>query len=317
MSAAISIKGLSKSYGRHKVLSGIDLEVEQGIVYGFLGPNGAGKTTLIKILLGLTMPDSAEVEIFGMDLFLNRNRIMERVGAIVEAPVFFDYLSAEENLRFVTRLSGPVSRRQIDDALRLVGLESVAGKTVGKFSYGMRQRLGIASALLPDNKLLFLDEPTNGLDPHGIMGVRNLLRRLKSELGVTIFLSSHLLNEVEQTCDAVSIIDKGVKVHEARVDSLKSEADRIELRTSDPAAFRRFATTASLPFDSEPQTEPGEPTVFFIDRPSSEVPSIAARLVENGVPIMSIQPHETSLEEIFVTLTRHSQTDHAADRFGV
>lgn len=298
---AIEIKGLSKSFGRVRAVDGLDLSVRSGVVHGFLGPNGAGKTTVIRVLLGLTMPDEADIKVFGLDLFERRLEIMRGVGAVVESPVFFDYFSARENLRWLAEFSGGCDCVRINEVLDVVGLSDAADRLVGGFSYGMRQRLGIAQALLPMNKLIFLDEPTNGLDPHGIMDVRRLLRRLAEDFGVTVFLSSHLLAEVEQTCDEVTIINFGRKVREASVDDLVGRRQSLVLRTPNGAEFAEFAVERGLRFNRN--LENAEFAEFIFDGSEDDAPELARELVANGIDIRRLTVHENSLEDIFVELT--------------
>ncbi|MFZ2653548.1 MAG: ABC transporter ATP-binding protein [Victivallales bacterium] len=310
---AIKARGVRKTYGRFVALKNIDLDVKAGVVYGFLGPNGAGKTTLIKILLGLSIPKDGEVEIFGKDLFLERNTILKSVGAVVEAPAFFEYMTAYENLYYLTRLSGPVSREKIEDTLKVVGLDDVAGKRVGAFSYGMKQRLGIANALLPENKLIFLDEPTNGLDPHGILGVRQLIRRLCRDSGITIFISSHMLAEIEQVCDYVTIIDRGEKVCEAKVSDLVERQSRIEFKTGDAERGAEFFRKGNVEVIEERKHY--DSSVFILKGHETEIPELARRLVSAGIGILKISKHKDTLEDVFVEITGKNKTDSASDRF--
>ncbi|MFA6292251.1 MAG: ABC transporter ATP-binding protein [Victivallales bacterium] len=311
--AAIKVRGVRKAYGKSVALKNLDLDVKSGVVYGFLGPNGAGKTTLIKILLGLSMPDTGEVEIFGKDLFLERNSILKNIGAVVESPAFFDYMTAYENLFYLTRLSGRIEKNKIKEALDTVGLNDVGNKMTGAFSYGMKQRLGIANALLPENKLIFLDEPTNGLDPHGILGVRKLIKRLCTERGITFFISSHLLSEVEQVCDYVTIIDKGEKICEARVSELVDRQARIQIKTPDSDRISVFLKDNNIEVYDEKRR--GESSVFLVKGTEESIPELNRKLVASGISIMKIGKHNDTLEEIFVEFTGKNRTDSASDRF--
>ncbi|OGV40998.1 MAG: hypothetical protein A2X48_11550 [Lentisphaerae bacterium GWF2_49_21] len=310
---AIKARGVKKYYGRFAALKGIDLDVKAGVVYGFLGPNGAGKTTLIKILLGLSIPNDGEVEIFGKDLFLERNEILKTVGAVVESPAFFEYMTAYENLYNLTRLSGWISKEKIEETLKLVGLDDVGKKKVGAFSYGMKQRLGIANALLPENRLIFLDEPTNGLDPHGIMGVRQLIKRLCRDSGITVFISSHLLAEIEQVCDYVTIIDKGEKVCEDKVSELVEKQSRIEFKTPDSAKAAEFLKTADVEVIEERKHH--DSSVFILKGHETEIPELARKLVASGISILKIARHKDTLEDVFVEITGKTKTDSVSDRF--
>jgi ABC-type multidrug transport system ATPase subunit len=310
----IKVKNLNKSFRRFKAVSDLDLNVKAGSVHGFLGPNGAGKTTVIRVLLGLITPNTAEIEIFGKDLFRYRNTIMRSVGAIVEAPVFFNYFTAFENLKYITRCTSMVSNNKIHEMLERVGLSHAANKKVGAFSYGMKQRLGIAQALLPQSRLIFLDEPTNGLDPHGIMGVRRLMRTLRDDLGITIFISSHLLSEVEQTCDYVTIIDEGKKICEESVALLVNQNKHIEIKTSDKEKFKDFATSSGIKINKFDDSN-GAAGLFIIDGEEKDIPGLAEKMVKAGISINKISKHENSLEEIFVSLTQTDKANLASDRF--
>ncbi len=311
----ISIKGLTKKYGKLTAVADLDLEVQSGVVYGFLGPNGAGKTTVIKSILGLTTPTRGEITVFGKNLFLARNEIMRKVGAVVEAPALFADFSALENLTYLTRFSAQIPKLKILDTLDLVGLGHVGKQRVGTFSYGMKQRLGIAQALLPDNKLIFLDEPTNGLDPHGILGVRNLINRLSSELGITIFLSSHLLSEVEQVCDYVTIIDKGIKICESKVSDLVTEREHIEIVVDQNSGFAKFAEKEKLKILKEENMNGASQTIFMIEGKEENIPELNRKLVKNKIDIYRILKHQNTLEEIFVELTGKDSAPSVADRF--
>jgi ABC-type multidrug transport system ATPase subunit len=212
MSAIIQVRNLTKSFGDVKAVDELSFSVPAGKVYGFLGQNGAGKSTTIRMLLTLIQPDSGSIEIFGSNLKKNRKDILRQTGAMIERPDMYKYLSALENLRIFAALSGvKVSRKKLMDQLEMVGLEERANSKVKTFSQGMKQRLGIAIALVHDPQLIILDEPTNGLDPQGIADIRNLIVHLSNDLGKTLLVSSHLLNEMELTADSMLIIHKGKK----------------------------------------------------------------------------------------------------------
>lgn len=315
---AIQVKGLTKHYGKVKAVTNLDLNVRSGVVHGFLGPNGAGKTTVIKSLLGLVTPNEGAVSIFGRDLFSQRLEIMKNVGAVVESPVLFKDFTAYENLFYLARLSDihrrEINRKRIEETLDTVGLAEVTERKVKTFSYGMKQRLGIAQALLPSNKLVFLDEPTNGLDPHGIVGVRKLIRRISSEFNITVFLSSHLLSEVEQVCDYVTIIDYGVKVRESKTSDLMAERNLLELITTSTAVFEKMADEKNLKIVS--RNDDGENRTFFVfEGVESSVPGLASELVAENIDILRIGKHQNTLEEIFVELTGKNSDNSVADRF--
>ncbi|HTS15147.1 MAG TPA: ATP-binding cassette domain-containing protein, partial [Candidatus Sulfotelmatobacter sp.] len=208
MTTALAVHGLRKAYGKRVALDGLDLEVPSGTVYGFLGPNGAGKTTTMRLLVGLIRPDSGTLEVLGQPYtWRDRHRLFQ-VGALIEAPSFYPFLSGRENLRAAAATGAAVGKGRVDELLTMVGLRDRAGDKVGGYSLGMKQRLGIAAALLSDPSLLLLDEPANGLDPGGIVGMRDALRALAAA-GKTVLVSSHILPEVQQMADVVGIVAKG------------------------------------------------------------------------------------------------------------
>ncbi|MFI5261158.1 MAG: ABC transporter ATP-binding protein [Candidatus Limnocylindrales bacterium] len=233
MTVALAVHGLRKAYGSRAALDGLDLEVPTGTVYGFLGPNGAGKTTTMRLLVGLIRPDAGTMQVLGQPYsWRDRHRLFQ-VGALIEAPSFYPFLSGRENLRAVAATGAPVPRGRVEEMLELVGLRERAGDKVGGYSLGMKQRLGIAAALLSDPSLLLLDEPANGLDPGGIVGMRDTLRQLAAA-GKTVFVSSHILPEVEQLADVVGIIARGRLVREGRIQDLLASSALIRARV--PAA---------------------------------------------------------------------------------
>ncbi len=236
---ALAVHGLTKSYGATPALQGLDLAVPAGVVYGFLGPNGAGKTTTIRCLTGLIRPDGGSMELLG-DPFTWRDRHrLEQIGSLVEAPAFYPYLSGRDNLRVIAATGAPPAAGRIDELLDLVGLSERAADRVGGYSTGMRQRLGIASALLSDPRLLILDEPANGMDPAGIVAMRATLRYLAGQ-GKTVFVSSHILPEVQQLADVVGIVDHGRLVRQGPLDELLRQTGHVRVRVvaADRAAAR-------------------------------------------------------------------------------
>jgi ABC-2 type transport system ATP-binding protein len=244
---AVSTRGLRKSYGKRRALDGLDLTVPAGVVYGFLGPNGAGKTTTMRLLTGLLHPDAGTIELLGQPFRRgDRTRLFE-VGALVESPSFYPYLSGRQNLRVLAAAGAPVAGGRVEELLELVGLRERANDKVSGYSLGMKQRLGIAGALLSDPRLLLLDEPANGLDPAGIVAMRETLRRLAAE-GKTVFVSSHLLAEVRVLADVVGIIAAGRLVREGTLDSMLRDQGVVRVRVpqaSVPAArevMERVAT---------------------------------------------------------------------------
>jgi len=228
MSSALPVvaEHLHKRFGSMAVVEDLSLRVEEGKVYGFLGPNGAGKTTTIRMLLGLVAPSSGSVKIFGHDIRRDFKSAIRCVGAMVEGPAFYPFLTAQKNLQLFGRLSGGVPAGRVEEMLDRVGLSRRAGQKVAGFSQGMRQRLGIALAMLEKPRLLVLDEPTNGLDPQGTREIRELLRRIRDEGNTTVFLSSHLLGEMERICDRVAVISQGRMLREGSLDELLGADDR-------------------------------------------------------------------------------------------
>ncbi|ANY66184.1 bacitracin ABC transporter ATP-binding protein [Paenibacillus sp. BIHB 4019] len=232
----IETRGLSKKYKGRYAVAGLNLRIEKGDIYGFLGPNGAGKTTTIRMLLGLIKPSGGSVHIFGKELQKERLNILRKVGSLVEYPSYYGHLNAVDNLEAIRRIID-VPRARIAEVLDIVGLAKEARRTVKGYSLGMKQRLGIASALLGNPELLILDEPTNGLDPSGILEIRELIKRMPRQHGITVLISSHLLSEVEQMAGTVGIVRQGELVFQDTIQNLQQKAQStIELRVSDPQA---------------------------------------------------------------------------------
>lgn len=228
-SVLLAVDNLSKSFGGRKVVDRLSLRVEQGDIYGFLGENGSGKTTTIRMMTGLVHPDEGEVHICGYNLRRNFRAAIAQVGAIVEYPAFYPYLSAFDNLRLMANLLPGVTLDRVDEVLEVVGLSGRARDKVGTYSLGMRQRLGIANALLNRPALIILDEPTNGLDPQGIRQIREMVEQLAAEQGITFCISSHLLHEVEQTCTKVAILRNGKLLAEVDIkEQLRRGAQTLE-----------------------------------------------------------------------------------------
>ncbi len=299
----LSCRNVSKRYGRATVLEDISIELAPGEVFGFLGPNGAGKTTLIKSILGLVTPQAGEISIFGHDLFLRRRAALRAVGAVVEAPLFPEYLSAFDNLRYLASFTAPVTAARVQEALERVGLGDVAHRPVGTFSYGMKQRLGIAQALLPDMRLLILDEPTNGLDPHGIAGMRNLIHSLSHNQGLTIFLSSHLLYEVEQVCDRFLIIHHGKRVTEGRMDDAGLQRGAAQVDITLGAGAPLAALREHPAFEAVLWGDDAAGSVCLRFR-TAAVAELVRELVGRGCAVEAAQPCRRSLEDLFIELTR-------------
>jgi ABC-2 type transport system ATP-binding protein len=293
----LETSGLGKRYRKRWAVRDLDLTVRRGDVFGFLGPNGAGKSTTIRMILTLVSPTAGGVRLFGTDVTRGR-AALARVGGLVERPDFYLYLSARRNLEIVSALRGRPDPDHIDEVLEIVGLLPRAEDAVKTFSHGMKQRLGIAQALLGFPDLVILDEPTSGLDPQGIKEVRELIRRLASERSMTIFLSSHLLHEIEQTATRMAIINNGKSVVQGGVqDLLDGGTPVVTLQASPPEDARRVVAA----FPGVTWLEPDGPGLrFSVDR--TAVPAIARRLVEEHVAIESIVTRR-SLEEYFLAIT--------------
>jgi ABC-type multidrug transport system ATPase subunit len=294
--AAIEARGLTKRYGSVTAVEGLDLDVRRGAVCGFLGPNGAGKTTTIRMLLGLVKPTSGTARILGHALE-DRRALCTQVGAIIETPAFYPYLSGEQNLRVLADSSAaPVAPKRIPELLERVGLADRARDKVGTYSMGMRQRLGIAAVLLTDPALLFLDEPTNGLDPAGMREMRTLLGTLAQE-GRTVFVSSHQLGEVEQVCTDIVIVQSGVKKLQGTVASLLEEGRRLELQV---APLDKALAVLSAHPSLEPRVE-GD--TVWVKAGRDEVPALVRALVGAGVDVSGVAWRVPSLERRFLELT--------------
>jgi ABC-type multidrug transport system ATPase subunit len=298
MTAVIVTRGLVKRYGRLRAVDGIDLDVAEGDVYGFLGANGSGKTTTVRMLLGLVLPTSGEVELLGGRMPRAGRRVLPRVGALVEGPAHYGHLSGRENLALLDA-SGPggrwrTRRRRIDAVLEQVGLAGVGRRPVKAYSLGMRQRLGLAGALLRRPELLVLDEPTNGLDPQGIAEIRALLLDLHRG-GTTIFLSSHLLAEVEQLCSRVGVLDRGRLVLQEELATLTAPTGCTVVRTPEPDRVR-----ATL--DGRVTASDGERVVVR----GSDPAEVNALLVGAGVPVTGLALERPSLEQVVLAATGSS-----------
>ena len=307
--AALRTSGLTKTYGALRAVDGLDLSVAPGQVYGFLGPNGAGKTTTIRMLLGLVRPTAGSVEVLGEPVGGGHGlAALRRVGALVEEPAFYGYLSGRTNLDLFAaaapRGAGRAARRaRLDEVLAIADLQDAAGKKVKAYSQGMRQRLGIARALLGDPAVLVLDEPTNGLDPQGIAQMRALLRRLAAE-GKTVLVSSHLLAEVEAGCDRVAVIARGRLVAEGPPGSLRPAGARTRLRVDDDVTARRVLATLQGVTAEDAVARDGEAAVLHVRlAPPATPAAVNAALVGAGVAVSALHPLRERLEDVFLDLT--------------
>ncbi|WP_395767096.1 ABC transporter ATP-binding protein [Aquirufa sp.] len=294
----VSIKHLSKSFGSFHAVQDVNITVNPGDVYGFLGPNGAGKSTTMRCMLSLIQPDHGSIELFGKSIKSHRSEILARVGSLIEKPDFYKYLSAFKNLQLFSRISGrPSSSKEIMDMLEFVGLTGREKDLVGGFSHGMRQRLGIAQTLLHQPDLIVLDEPTTGLDPQGIIDMRNLILRLKNEQKKTIILSSHNLSEVELICNRMVIIHQGKSIVEGDVASLLNEEEqiiRIQTAAESMQGLLGLLTVLYQPVQINEQ-------VVEISLLKDMIPGLNTQLVEAGIPIFAIEA-KRKLEDYFINL---------------
>jgi ABC-2 type transport system ATP-binding protein len=304
VSAPVEARGLVKTYGELVAVDHVDLSVGAGDVFGYLGPNGAGKTTSLRMLLGLIRPTAGSARLFGRDPLRDGARALDGVAGFVEGPTFYPYLSGRKNLRLLADYDDPPSSGHIDEALELE-LRDRAKDRVGGYSHGMRQRLGIAAALLRQPRLLLLDEPTTGLDPAGMRDMRALVRRLAAE-GITILLSSHLLNEVEELCNRVAIIRKGSIVYQGALsDLLATAATGYRLRTVEPERARMVCHAQR---GVEDVVEADGELRFKADESAAAALSVA--LGQARIGITALVPQSASLEELFLGLTGGESSDH-------
>jgi ABC-2 type transport system ATP-binding protein len=289
---------------RFKALTAVDevnFTVKRGEVFGFLGPNGAGKTTTIAMLLGLVRPTAGNAEVLGHDIRHDLSVALRRVGAIVETPAFYPYMSGIDNLRIFARIDGGDTEKHIPAILKQVGLTGRGKDKVGTYSQGMRQRLGLGAALLGDPELLILDEPTNGLDPAGMQEMRVLIRHLADEQGKTVFLSSHLLHEVEQVCDRVLILNRGQVIAQGKVDELLSQAHAIELRIEDAEVAAEVLSKLEWV-----QGTSHEGDWLHIQAPPERAPELLATLAAHSLFPFEVRPVVSTLESVFLDLTNES-----------
>jgi ABC-2 type transport system ATP-binding protein len=310
MAEIVSVHNLHKQFDNIYAVNGLSFTVNEGDVYGFLGENGAGKSTTIRMMLTLIKPTKGDITLFGKSLPAHRNEVLREVGAVIERPDLYKYLSAYDNLSIFARLSGlKVTRKLLMDQLDRVGLADRSASKVKTYSQGMKQRLGIAAALVHDPRLIILDEPTNGLDPQGIADMRNLVLDLSRVHGKTVIVSSHLLSEIEQVANRMIIIHKGKKITEGEVSVLLDPSHTIvEIQTTDDACAVQLIKTSRW---QENMQMSGKGIRLQMDR--AAVPQLAAWLAEYGPGILAIKPRN-SLEDYFLSLTNeNNNVDPAAN----
>src|SRR5215471_9900906 len=298
---------LTKLYGKRVVVDSLSLQVERGDIFGFLWQNGAGKSTTIRMALGLVRPTSGVVRVLGFDISKDPMKARARTGAIVEAPAFYENFSGLRNLQLLSNMSGGAEPRRIQEVLSIVGLSGRARDPVRVYSHGMKQRLGIAQALLPGPELIILDEPTDGLDPQGIHEVRALIRKLRDDMGLTVFLSSHLLHEVEQICNRVAIIDHGRLLYQGAIQDLVAKDKVVKLtvdRCEDAYQLLAADTTLSVSLNGDKS--------LYVKMTDEQIPRVNALLVERGFQVMELSPQTETLEQVFLRLTKPQA---ATDRY--
>jgi ABC-2 type transport system ATP-binding protein len=293
---AIETRDLTKRYGDQLAVDRLNLRVERGEIFGFLGPNGAGKTTTMRMLLGLIRPSSGTAEVLGMDIATHLPAVLARTGSTIEDPTFYPYLSGRDNLRVVARLTGTPETR-IPATLERVDLMEAANKRYKAYSLGMKQRLAVGAALLHDPEVLILDEPANGLDPAGIVEMRDLMKRLKDG-GKTVLISSHVLREIEQICDRIAILNRGRVAVQGRVDDLLRTHDKIEIRI-DRAREAAWVLDA-VPWIVDIELDGDR---LLVAAPLDRAAEINARLAERELYASGIRPQEESLEKYFLEVT--------------
>lgn len=297
MEYIVQTENLSKSFGKELAVTGLDLRIRKGEIYGFLGPNGAGKTTTIRMLLGLMKPTSGKIKIFQKDVGKDRVEILSKVGSLVENPSYYPHLTAYENLEALRKILA-VPKSRIDEVLAIVRLTEATNKKVKGFSLGMKQRLGIAASLLHNPELLILDEPTNGLDPSGIIEIRNLIKRLPSEYGMTIVISSHLLSEIDQMATTVGIVSKGKLIFQDSIEAMRMHAHPKVLFKVDNCqqAWRSLVANGIKAACKEGQ-------IVLDECSDDKVAQIVQILVQEGFSVYRVEEEKQSLEEIFLQMT--------------
>ncbi|MFD2657840.1 ABC transporter ATP-binding protein [Gracilibacillus thailandensis] len=298
MEYIVQTNNLSKKFGKELAVNGVDIRIPKGEIYGFLGPNGAGKSTTIRMLLGLMKPTAGNIAIFGKDLKSERINILKKVGSLVENPSYYPHLTAKENLEAIRKIVG-VPKTRIDEVLKTVRLQDAANKKVKGYSLGMKQRLGIASALLNKPELLILDEPTNGLDPSGIIEIRELIKSLPEKYGMTILISSHLLSEIDQIATTVGIITKGKMIFQDSIEEMRMFAQQhIKLKVNQ----HEQAWRALLANGMKAELEDGH--ILLSDQTDQHVAEAVQLLVQQGISIYRVEEDKKSLEDIFLQMTK-------------
>ncbi len=293
----IELRHVTKKFAGRVAVDDLSFTVSRGEIFGLLGHNGAGKSTAIGMMLGQVWPTGGEVMVCGHDVTANRRAALKRVGAIFETPVFYDYLSGSRNLEILSTYTAPTSKARIREVVDWVGLTGREQSKVRTYSHGMRTRLALAQALLPKPELLILDEPGDGLDPEGIHEMRQTILRLQRELGLTILLSSHLLNEVEQLCTRIAVLQQGKKVFEGNVADVKAARGKVALKTSDFASATKLLRECGLITDTAAER-------FITLAGGVSTAEITRTLVSAGIAVEGIWQHEQTVEDFYLKLIR-------------
>jgi ABC-2 type transport system ATP-binding protein len=293
----IQLSNVNKRFGSRLAVDDLSFTVPRGEIFGLLGHNGAGKSTAIGMMLGQVWPTSGEVKVCGHDIQSHRSQALLRVGAIFEAPVFYDYLSGERNLEILSTYTAPTSKARLREVIEWVGLTGREQSKVRTYSHGMRSRLALAQALLPKPELLILDEPSDGLDPEGIHEMRQTILRLQRELGLTILLSSHLLNEVEQLCTRIAVLQKGKKVFEGNVSDVRAARGKVALKTNNFAAAEKILRAQNLITATAEEK-------FITLAESRSTAEIAQALVTAGIAVEGLWQHEQTVEDFYMNLIK-------------
>ncbi|QDQ00936.1 ABC transporter ATP-binding protein [Lysinibacillus fusiformis] len=301
MEYIVQTENLSKCFGKEQAVAGLDLKIRKGEIYGFLGPNGAGKTTTIRMLLGLMKPTSGTIKIFQKDVTKERIEILSKIGSLVENPSYYPHLTAYENLEALRKILG-VPKLRIDEVLAIVRLTEAANKKVKGFSLGMKQRLGIAASILHNPELLILDEPTNGLDPSGIIEIRNLIKRLPSEYGMTVVISSHLLSEIDQMATTVGIVSKGKMIFQDSIEAMRMHAQpKVLFKVNKSEQAWRSLVANGI------KAECKEGQIVLDECSDEKVAQIVHILVQEGFSVYRLEEEKQSLEDIFLQMTTGEQ----------
>lgn len=298
----LELENLTKTYGQRRAVDNVSLTVNAGEVYGFIGPNGAGKTTTIRLIVGLAAISSGEIRVCGYSIKKDFENAMRNIGGIIENPELYDYLTGMQNLELFAGLYKGITKEQIYKVITLVGLENRIHDRVRKYSLGMRQRLGIAQSLLHSPKILILDEPTNGLDPSGIREMRDLLKKLAHQQGVAIFISSHILSEMQLICDRAAIIDKGKLIKVLTLEELNTNASgRFVIKTDNP---KKAVTLLKADYPETLQTDNG---FISINASEQDIPAVLKVLINKNISVYQVKPVTENLESMFLDATKDSK----------